>query len=125
MIFFFERSSAVAAFSGYTITTTETDENGKSSELRTSKFIVIAAASYSESSQERNKHGVFTTALLAGLGCNNNGYYSIDKAVIQETSKIISNYIDYNTELGHNVMKIMRGEQPNTYFLTNLQQKVR
>ena len=72
-------NDAVSAFSGYTVTTTVTDETGRSSELATSKFTVMAGAIYKETSQEipyqvsSNEWascGIFTACLVQGLGCN-------------------------------------------------------
>ena len=74
--------AAIAAFSGYRIAATE-EEVAKYGELATSKFIVITAATTSESSWDGSfdgsdyRQGRFTAAVIKGLGCKYpNGTYS-------------------------------------------------
>lgn len=40
---------------------------------------------------------------------------------ISGASAFISRYLDMNTELNYNVLRIMRGDEPRTYFLNNSQ----
>ena len=65
------------------------------------------------------------TMAIISLGTNENGNYIIDKSNISIASKMISDYLDKNPELAHNVIRIMRGEQPTTYFITNATQRTR
>ena len=74
--------AAIAAFSGYRIAASEEDI-AKIGELATSKFIVITAATASESSWDGSfdgsgyRQGRFTAAVIKGLGCSYpNGTYS-------------------------------------------------
>lgn len=59
------------------------------------------------------------------LVCNDYGLYSVQNDAITAASRIISNFIDYNPQIGYNVLRIMRGEEPTAYFLTSTQQKTR
>lgn len=67
--------AAIDAFSGYELETDGHEEGEKMGELKQSKFIVLTAASYSQSSQEGsydgsgNRQGAFTAALIKGMGC--------------------------------------------------------
>ena len=61
-----------------------------------------------------------------GLVRDDKGNFYISNEAIAAASQIISNFVDYNPELGFNVMRILRGDQPTTYFLTSLtKQKTR
>ncbi len=69
--------SVIDAFSDVTYTRTVTDEEGRSSEFTTSKYMVITACQYSEEAMYRWYIGsedeawsVFTSYLVEGLGCN-------------------------------------------------------
>ena len=66
-------NAAISAFSGYTTKPTETELNNKAGELATSKYIVITACRYAETSMESSSNGYFTKALLDGVGCSNTG----------------------------------------------------
>ncbi len=75
--------SAIDAFSGYWLETEDAPEGAKWGELKQSKFIVIAAASYDQSSWDGkydgsgNYQGAFTAALVKGVGGTYpNGAYS-------------------------------------------------
>ena len=57
---------------------------------------------------------------MSGLNCDANGKYSISSESITTASHIISNFIGYNPELGYNIVRIMRGDEPTTYFLPSL-----
>ena len=75
-------SAAVGAFGGYTFTqeTTDPDNPSKTGELRTNKFIVIAACKYGEVSSDAVyingstiRVGCFTYWLLQSMGCSHPG----------------------------------------------------
>lgn len=75
--------SAIDAFSGYWLETEEAPEGAKWGEFKQSKFIVITAASYDQSSWDGrydgsgNYQGAFTAALVKGIGGTYpNGAYS-------------------------------------------------
>lgn len=57
---------------------------------------------------------------MSGLDCDINGKYSISSESITTASQIVSNFIKYNPELGYNIVRIMRGDEPTTYFLPSL-----
>lgn len=62
---------------------------------------------------------------VVGLGSRSDANIVHDN-MIKTASCIISNFIRYNPELERNVQRIIMGQKPNTYFLTNLQnQKTR
>ena len=50
-----------------------------------------------------------------------NGDLSINDTYVEKASNVISDYINMNTELGYNILRIMRGDEPSTYFLPGLQ----
>ncbi len=57
---------------------------------------------------------------------DDNGNFRINEETIATASQIISNFIDYNPEVGYNVLRIMRGDEPVTYFLPSFhKQKTR
>ena len=101
--------AAIAAFSGYRIAASEEDI-AKIGELATSKFIVITAATASESSWDGSfdgsgyRQGRFTAAVIKGLGCSYpNGTYSGSMPADRNGDKKITlselyNYA-YNTAL--------------------------
>ena len=101
--------AAIAAFSGYRIAATE-EEVAKYGELATSKFIVITAATTSESSYDGKydgsgyNQGRFTAAVIKGMGCTYpNGTYSGSMPADKNGDKQITlselyNYA-YNTAL--------------------------
>ena len=101
--------AAIAAFSGYRIAASEEDI-AKIGELATSKFIVITAATASESSWDGSfdgsgyRQGRFTAAVIKGLGCSYpNGTYSGSMPADKNGDKQITlselyNYA-YNTAL--------------------------
>ena len=61
-----------------------------------------------------------------GLVRDDKGNFYISNEAIAAASQIISNFVDYNPELGFNVMRILRGDEPITYFLPSLtKQKTR
>ncbi len=49
------------------------------------------------------------------------GRITINDSAIDSASQIIANFIEYNPEVGYNVMRIMRGDKPTTYFLPSMQ----
>ena len=53
----------------------------------------------------------------SGLKCDANNRFSVSDESITAASQIISNFIQYNPEVGYNVLRIMRGDKPTTYFL--------
>ena len=59
----------------------------------------------------------------SGLTRDKNGDYFIKPENIAAASQIISNFIDYNTEIGYNVLRIMRGDQPTAYFLASFKEQ--
>ena len=61
----------------------------------------------------------------SGLTQDKNGKYSINDQAIETASHIISNFIQYNEEIGYNIVRIMHGEDPTTSFLTNQKQKIK
>ena len=67
-------NAAIEAFSGYDLETEDLPKGAKSGELKTSKFIVITAASTSQSSWDGRydgsgyPQGAFTAALIKGMG---------------------------------------------------------
>ncbi len=77
------RASAIEAFSGYYLEdTAKGGETSKMGEFRQSKFIVIVAASYWQSSYDGKfdgsgySQGAFTAAIIKGMGCSYpNGKY--------------------------------------------------
>ena len=60
---------------------------------------------------------------VSGLTRDKDGCYSVKPESIAAASQIISNFIDYNTEIGHNILQIMRGNQPIEYFLTSFKEQ--
>ena len=65
------------------------------------------------------------TLALTGLEENADGDYKINQKHLAEATKIISNFIQHNPDIECNISKIMHGEEPTTYFLSNMSQKVR
>jgi hypothetical protein len=60
------------------------------------------------------------------LSANPDGSCTIRNDAINAASDIISDVLACNLELGYNVLRIMRGDEPRTYFLGNLRtQKTR
>ena len=58
---------------------------------------------------------------LDGIDINEHGYYTVRDSSVKTAAAIISNFINYNPEIGYNVLRIMRGDDPTTYFLHNAQ----
>ena len=56
------------------------------------------------------------TGLIRGI----NGNFSISQEAITATTKIVSDFVNANPDIGINICKIMHGEKPTTYYLTNL-----
>ena len=95
--------AAIAAFSGYRIAASEEDI-AKIGELATSKFIVITAATASESSWDGSfdgsgyRQGRFTAAVIKGLGCYSGSMPADKNGDKQITLKELYDYA-YNTAL--------------------------
>ncbi|MBR4906232.1 MAG: caspase family protein [Clostridia bacterium] len=75
--------AAIEAFSGYCLENGDAQAGQKMGEFKQSKFIVVTAASYNESSWDGGfdgsgySQGAFTAALIQGMGCSYpNGAYS-------------------------------------------------
>lgn len=60
-----------------------------------------------------------------GLTRDEKGNFTVSQEAIAAASQIISNFIDYNPEVGYNVIRVMRGDYPTTYFLPSFHQKTR
>lgn len=54
---------------------------------------------------------------------DNNGNQVLYDECINMASQIISNYVNNNPELAQNVVRIMHGKDPKTYFITKLPQQ--
>lgn len=74
-----------------------------------------------------NEHDVHKLHTLAAdsIFTDNNGHYVLYNDCINIASQMISGYINKNPDLAYNVMRIMRGEEPKTYFVSNQSQKTR
>jgi len=56
---------------------------------------------------------------------DNNGHYILYNDCVNLASQIVTKYMAQNPDLAYNVMRIMRGEEPKTYFVSNQSQKTR
>lgn len=89
------------------------------------KFHNVRAAALVINNMPESELNRLRALALDSLECDELGHYSVHNHAIASAAQIISNFIAYNPELGYNVLRIMRGEEPTTYFLTSIQQKTR
>jgi hypothetical protein len=89
------------------------------------KFRNVRAAALVINNMPESELNRLRALALDSLECDELGHYSVRNHAIASAAQIISNFIAYNPELGYNVLRIMRGEEPTTYFLTSIQQKTR
>ena len=59
------------------------------------------------------------------LVMDKNGIYSVHKDAVNAAIKIILDHVVSNNELGYNILRIMRGDEPLTYFLGGKSEKTR
>lgn len=59
--------------------------------------------------------------LISGLIENGNGKFAVRETEINTVAQILANFINYNPEVGYNVLRVMRGDNPNTYIIPSLQ----
>ena len=62
---------------------------------------------------------------LTGMKQNDDGFYTVAETNINTATQIIANFIQYNPEVERNVLIILNGGRPDTYFLNGANQKIK
>lgn len=80
----------------------------------------VRAAVFIINNMSERELGFLRIMALDELARDQHGYFNIPQSAIDNVSAMISDYVYKHPEISNNILRIMRGENPTTFFMPGL-----